>query len=130
MRSLLSGIRELLNAVKLIYQHCPPESLLGTLTVVLGLKATPQTPAIGLLGSPTSCADYRDIGGFLISNPRGSHALVEIAADRSFRLLCRTADIDLAAVAQTALVYHFDGTSERILAKRRLRSLGFPSLEE
>ena len=43
---------------------------------------------------------------------------MEIAADRSFRLLCRTADIDLAAVAQTALVYHFDGTSERILAKQ------------
>jgi hypothetical protein len=111
------GIKLLLNSVKLIFQRCPPESLPGTLTVLTGLKATPLLPMIGRLGTPSSCSDYADIGRRLIANPTGSHTVVEISSDGTFRLLVFTAEIDLKSLAQDALVYRFDGHAERILAK-------------
>lgn len=112
-----NGIRTLLNGVKLIFQRCPPEKVAGTLTVVVGVQATPLAPAIAALGSLASCADYADVGRFLIANPPASHAVVEILSDGSFRVLALTDDIDLKALAQSALVYRFDPTAERILAK-------------
>jgi hypothetical protein len=110
-------IRALLNGVKLIFQRCPPERLPGTLTVAVGVQATPLSPAIATLGSPTTCSDYADIGRFLVANPPATHAVVEISADGSFRLLVLTDDVDLKALAQDALIYRFDGAAERILAK-------------
>jgi hypothetical protein len=103
--------------VKLIFQRCPPEKLPGTLTVAVGIQATPLAPAIASLGSPTTCADYADIGRFLVANPPASHAVVEISTDGSFRLLVLNQDLDLKALAQEALIYRFDGSAERILAK-------------
>lgn len=107
----------LLNSVKLIFQRCPPEKLPGTLTIAIGIQATPLAPVIGSLGSPTACSDYADVGRFLVDNPVGSHAVVELLSDGSFRLLLVTQDIDLKALAQNALIYRRDGTTERFLAK-------------
>ena len=83
----------------------------------MGIQATPLAPAIAALGSPTICSDYADIGRFLVANPPASHAIVEISADGSFRLLALNQDLDLKALAQEALIYRFDGSAERILAK-------------
>lgn len=103
--------------MKLIFQRCPPEKLPGTLTVAVGVQATPLAPTVATLGAMTVCSDYADVGRFLVGNPLGSHAVVELMADGSFRLLALTDDIDLKALAQTALVYRFDLIAERILAK-------------
>jgi hypothetical protein len=111
------GIRALLNCVKLIFQRFPPEKLQGTLTVAVGVDATPLSPAIAALGSPTACSDYAGVGQFLVTNPPASHAVIEFSADGSFRLLALADDLDLKALAQAALIYRFDGSAERILAK-------------
>jgi hypothetical protein len=116
-RAGTDGIKLLLNSVKLIFQQCPPERLPGTLTVVTGIAATPLSPVIGTFGSPTACADYVDVGRFLADSQPGSNAVVEITADGSFRLLVLTGDVDLNALAQSSLIYRFDGDAERILAK-------------
>ena len=42
---------------------------------------------------------------------------MEISADGSFRLLALNQDLDLKVLAQQALIYRFDGSAERILAK-------------
>lgn len=112
------AIKALLNSVKLIYQRCPPESLSGTMTVVVGVEATPLTPAIAVLGALKRTTDYAEIGRFLVDCPSGSHAVIEIASDGSFRYLSLSQDLDLTAIAQSAVVYRFDGDSERILAKQ------------
>lgn len=89
----------------------------GTLTVVVGINSTPLAPAIGILGSPRVCATYADVGLSLVANPAGTHAVVEVLTDGSFRLLTLSNEFDLKALAQTALIYRFDRSSERILAK-------------
>lgn len=38
------AIKTLLNAVRSIFQRCPPESLDGTLTVLVGINASPLKP--------------------------------------------------------------------------------------
>jgi hypothetical protein len=103
--------------VKLIYQRCPPEKVPGTLTVVVGIQATPLAPAVGVLGSPTACFDYADVGRFLVANPADTHAVIEIMTDGSFRVLALLDDFDLKALAQSAMIYRFDRIAERILAK-------------
>lgn len=112
-----TAIRSLLDGVKLIYQRCPPEKVPGTLTVVVGIQATPLAPAVGAIGSPTACSDYADVGRFLVANPADSHAVVEILTDGSFRVLALSDDVNLKALAQSALIYRFDRNAERILAK-------------
>lgn len=112
-----TAIRSLLDSVKLIFQRCPPEQLPGTLTVVVGVSATPIAPAISSLGSLRSCSSYEDVGRFLIANTAGSHAVVEVLTDGTFRLVVRADDVDLKLLAQQALIYRFDGDAERILAK-------------
>lgn len=89
----------------------------GTLTVLIGIQATPLAPAISSLGTPTACSDYAEVGRFVVANPSDSHSVVEIMGDGSFRLLALTDEIDLKALAQTALIYRFDRVAERILAK-------------
>jgi hypothetical protein len=111
------GIRTLLDSVKLVYQRCPPERLPGTLTVVVGIGASPATPAIGIYGNASSCSTYDEVGHFLVANAEGTSAIVEASADGTFRMLALGTDIDLKFLAQTALIYRFDGDSERILAK-------------
>lgn len=103
--------------MKLIFQRCPPEKVPGTLTVVVGIQATPLAPATAALGTPTACPDYGEVGRFIVASPADSHSVVEIMGDGSFRLLALTDEIDLKALAQTALIYRFDRVAERVLAK-------------
>ncbi len=110
-------IRTLLDGVRLIFQRCPPEVLQGTLTVFVGIASTPISPAIGIYGAPSSCASYADVGNFLVANKEKPHAVVELAADGSFRTVVLDADVDLKHLASLGVVYRFDGNAERILAK-------------
>jgi hypothetical protein len=111
------GIISLLDGVKLIFQRCPAERVPGTLTVLLGIGATPLAPAIQALGTPRLETDYAEVGKFILASTAGTHAVVEIASDGKFHLLALAIDPDLKALAQNALVYRFDGSAERILAK-------------
>ncbi|MBZ9953955.1 hypothetical protein [Mesorhizobium sp. BR1-1-15] len=112
-----TAIRALLNCVKLIYQRCPPEKIQGTLAVVVGVQASPVSPATAPLGTLVKVLDYATVGKALVANPPGSHAVVERVSDGTFRVLSLAADIDLKGLAQSALVYRFDGHAERFLAK-------------
>ena len=111
------AIKVLLNAVKLIYQKCPPERLLGTLTVVVGLNATPLAPAISPLGLVATHRDYDEVGRFLVGVTTGNHSVVEIASDGTFRSMTSSTDFDLKSLANHSIVYRFDPSAERILAK-------------
>lgn len=112
------GIVELLDAIKLIYQHCPLEKFCGTLTVVLGIDATPINPAINLLGASSKSESYEELGRFLLSAGIGTHSVIEAAKDGSFRKICLKDDFDLKILAQTCLVYRYENETERILAKQ------------
>lgn len=111
------ALRRLLDAVKLIYQRCPPESLVGTLTVVVGIGATPIQPLIASLGACQSSPDYQSVGAFLLDGLREVNAVVEVASNGSFRTISLASDLDLKQIAQDGVVYRFDGNAERILAK-------------
>lgn len=111
-----SGLKVLLNTVKLIYQQCPPEQLPGTLTVVRSLDASPLNPAIAAFGTPAPAVDYAELGRKLLTCPHDGHAVVEVSADNSLRLVSLANDLDLKSLAQGAIVYRFDTTAERILA--------------
>jgi hypothetical protein len=111
------AITALLDAVKLIYRRCPPESLCGTLTVVIGMNATPSTPMIAVWGEPTAFQQYEQLGTALASADAGAHCLIEIVSDGTFRFLQLGSDIDLKAAASDAIIYRYDG-ADRILAKQ------------
>ncbi len=111
------GIKAMLDAVKLIYQRCPPESLAGTLTVVFGINSSPLAPIIAGLGQLATIQDYAGVGRALVASQKDSHDFVEICADGSFRHAVVVSDIDLTVLAQTAIVYRFEGAVDRIIAK-------------
>lgn len=111
------AIKKLLNSVKLIFQRCPPEALSGSLTVLVGVTATPLSPAVSALGPPINCKDYIEIGQHVMGLPHATHAVVEVCADGTFRLIALANDIDLKVLAQDAVIYRYDGNAERILAK-------------
>jgi hypothetical protein len=56
-----SAIVELLDAVKLIYQRCPPERLKSTLTVVRPIGTTPLAPVIAAFGQVIISNYYEDL---------------------------------------------------------------------
>lgn len=112
-----SAIATLLDTVRLIYQRYPPECLRGTLTVVIGMSATPSMPMIGTWGGPTVFNGYEELGVALAGAGSGAHCLVELVPDGTFRFLQLGTDIDLKAAARDALVYRYDHGDERILAK-------------
>lgn len=111
------AITTLLDAVKLIYQRYPPESLRGTLTVVIGMNTTPSLPMITAWGGPTVIQRYEELGIALAGADTGAHCLIELAPDGTFRFLQLETDIDLKAAASDALVYRYDNGVDRILAK-------------
>lgn len=112
------GIVELLDAIKLIYQHCPLEKFCGTLTVVLEVDVTPLNPAINSLGTPSKSSSYEELGRFLLSAGIGTHFVIEAVKDGSFRQIRLNDDFDLKTLAQTCLVYRYENETERILAKQ------------
>lgn len=111
------AIAKLLDAVKLIFQRYPPESLRGTLTVVIGMNATPSLPVIATWGGPAVFYSYEELGNALVGASAGAHCLVELVPDGTFRFLQLGTDIDLKAAASDALVYRYDSGVDRILAK-------------
>lgn len=111
------AIKALLDAVKLIYQRCPPERLGGTLTVVLGINSSPLTPVIAGLGELTTIQDYAGVGSLLIVSKKNSHDFVEVCADGTFRHIVVDSDLDLVTLAQSAIIYRFEGAVDRIVAK-------------
>lgn len=111
------AIATLLDAVKLIYQRYPPESLRGTLTVVIGMNTTPSVPMIAAWGGPAVLQRYEELGIALAGANTGVHCLVELVPDGTLRFLQLGTDIDLKAAASDALIYHYDNGVERILAK-------------
>lgn len=111
------AITTLLDAVKLIYQRYPPESLRGTLTVIIGMDTTPSSPMIAACGTPSVFQRYEELGSALASASAGAHCLIELMPDSTFRFLQLGADIDLKAAASNALVYRYDNGVDRILAK-------------
>lgn len=112
-----AAITALLDSVKLIYQRCPPECLPGTLTVVKGISTTPLAPTISSLGQLSTINTCQLVGLTILASAPGSHTVVEILGDGTFRLLTLESDIDLVAVAQDAVVYRYEAGTERILAK-------------
>lgn len=113
----VQAITELLDAVKLIYQRCPPELLRGTLTVIVGIHTTPDTPAVAAWGESHRYQRYDQIGTALAAVAAGSHCVIERVPDGTFRFLRLDTDIDLRVAAADALVYRYDDGIERILAK-------------
>lgn len=111
------AITTLLDAVKLVYQRCPPESLRGTLTVMIAMNATPAAPSITAWGAPSAFQTYEELGIALAGAESGTHCLVELVAGGTFRFLQLGSDIDLKAVATHALVYRYENGVDRILAK-------------
>jgi hypothetical protein len=111
------AIAALLDAVKLIFQRFPPESLQGTLTVIHGINTTPITPATAAWGSPTALQGYDELGTALASAGAGTHCFIELMANGTFRFLQLDNDIDLIAAASDALIYRYDDGVDRILAK-------------
>lgn len=111
------AIAKLLDSVKLIYQRYPPESLRGTLTVIVGMNATPTAPIIAAWGSPFALQAYEELGKALAGVGAGAHSLIELVPDGTFRFLQLGSDIDLKTAAKDALVYRYDNGVDRILAK-------------
>jgi hypothetical protein len=111
------GIKRLLDAVRSIYQRCPPERIQGTLTVVNGIKSSPLDPVISSLGTLASIQDHAGVGSALFGSPHGGHDVVEVCADGTFRHLHVTIDIDLFGLSQKAIVYRWDRGVDRIVAK-------------
>lgn len=111
------AITTLLDGVKLLYQRCPPESLRGTLTVIIGVGATPAAPMIGTWGSPSVHQTYEELGIALAGAAAGAHSIVELIPDGTFRSLQLASDVDIKAAAANALVYRYDNGVDRILAK-------------
>jgi len=111
------AITTLLDAVKLIYQRYPPESLRGTLTVLFGMNTTPSAPMIAAWGRPTVFQCYEELGVALASADAGAHCFVELVLDGTFRFLQLKTDIDIKGAASDALVYRYDNGVDRILAK-------------
>jgi len=112
-----AAVRELMDSVKLIFQRCPPENLEGTLTVVRGIGASPVSPTIACLGEVGILIDYAAVGSALANASKGPHAVVEICADGSFRHLVLQQKSDLAVLASSALIYHYDIGIDRIIGK-------------
>lgn len=111
------AITTLLDAVKLIYQRYPPEGLRCTLTVIVGMNATPSAPIMAAWGTPSAFQRYEELGSALAHADAGTHCLIELVPDGTFRFLQLGADIDLKAAASDALVYRYDNGVDRILAK-------------
>lgn len=111
------GITALLDAVKLIFQRFPPESLPGTLTVILGMNTTPSAPMTAAWGTPVALQRYDQLGPALAGASAGTHCLIELMPDGTFRFLQLGTDIDLKAAAADALVYRYGDGVDRILAK-------------
>ncbi|MFE0015965.1 hypothetical protein ACFWXH_14040 [Mesorhizobium sp. NPDC059054] len=111
------AITTLLDSVRLIFQRFPPESLRGTLTVIIGMNTTPGAPITCTWGTPIVLQQYEQLGAALASASFGAHSVVELVPDATFRFLELTADIDLKAAASDALVYRHDHGVDRILAK-------------
>jgi hypothetical protein len=112
----VEGIKALMNSVKLIFQHCPPEALVGTLTVIFGLNISPQQPTISQFGKPTRLDDFSSAGRYL-ARCQAAHAVVEMTSDGALHLLDLMVDLDLKSVASGALIYRFEKKTERFLAK-------------
>ncbi|MEO3726686.1 hypothetical protein ABHN98_19240 [Pseudomonas syringae] len=110
-------ILEVLNAVKLIYQTCPPERLKATMTVVRGISSTPLNPVIEVFGSLASANSAQEVGRLLLDVSEHQHVFVEALADGSYRILTLLADLDLKSLASTSVVYRFERNTEQILAK-------------
>jgi len=111
------GIKKLLDAVRSIYQRCPPESLRGTLTVVNGIKSSPLKPLIAVIGTTVSIQDYAGVGSTLFASPPAGHDIVEVCADGTFRHFHSKTNVDPVALANEAVVYRYEGGVDRILAK-------------
>jgi len=112
------AITTLLDAVKLIYQRYPPESLRGTLTVIIGMNTVPSAPLIATWGEPSEIHRYDELGIALARANTGAHCLVELMPDSTFRFLQNRADIDPKEAASDALVYRYENGVDRILAKQ------------
>lgn len=112
------SITVLLDAVKLIYQRCPPEDLKGSMTVLIGMNTTPTTPMIAAWGKPKIFQHYEELGNALSGADPGAHCLIELVPNGTFRFLQREADIDLQTAAADAIVYRYDHGVDRILAKQ------------
>jgi hypothetical protein len=107
----------LLDAVKLMFMRCPPESIVGTVTVLVGMSATPNSPVLGAFGVPTTPAGFEQIGLLLARAPPGHHCFLEMMPDGTYRYLQSATDIDITAIAADALVYRYHDGVDRILAK-------------
>jgi hypothetical protein len=106
-----NGIRDLLDCVKLIYQRFPAERVPRTLTVILGVGATP----LSTVTQGEACRSLSEVGEKL-SEASGKRFVVEIVVDGTYRTTFDENDVDLKALAKSALIYRLDESAERILA--------------
>lgn len=111
------AITTLLDAIKLIYQRFPPESIRGTLTVVIGMSATRPAPTTAAWGKTIELQSYEEIGGALAAVKSATNCIIELLPNGTFYFLELSEIFDLKAEANHALIYHYNSGVERILAK-------------
>lgn len=112
-----AAIVSLLDAIKLIYQRCPPECLPGTLTVVRGITASPLSPTISRLGSIERFNDYETLGIKIQKNPPLNYIFIEVFMDGTLGMISLDSDIDLAVIAQSGIVYRYESSTDLIISK-------------
>jgi hypothetical protein len=114
------SIKVLLETIKLIYQRFPPERLPGTLTVVIGIDASPLRPMLASLGGTLSVESHETLAKKLFSAPSGGHEIVEVASDGSLLHVSVAAALDLQALAASGIVYRWESGTECFMAKEHV----------
>lgn len=107
----------ILNTVKLFYQKCPPEQLKGPLTIVIGIEATPNSPATDSLGALALVHTHSELADKVLTTATGHHSFIEICSDNTFRVISLQNDADISTLAVNAVLYRFEKGTESILAK-------------
>jgi hypothetical protein len=110
------ALRTLFEAVRLVLAARPPELLGATLTILAPVSGRDADGASATHGTPSALATPDDVARLLADRPDQA-CLVAVAADRTYRVVHPTAEVDCAALGSATVVYHRSESGiERIVA--------------
>lgn len=111
------ALTSLLDGVKQIYGHCPPDQLRHPLTIFSAVEISAVDPVLAEKYEVKILQDAKEVARHVLDNTFASGCLVEVLKDNTFCIALATdASLEFDELKATCVIYRYESRKERLLA--------------